>query len=128
MEGGGDKMEIRPIRTDADHEAALREIDRLWGSAPGTDDGDRLDVLVTLVEHYEETRWPIPRSTPLEVLKFMMEQNDRSQTDLANLLRSRSRASEILSGKRELSLDQIRLLAREWRIPAASLIGELETA
>lgn len=128
MEGGGDKMEIRPIRTDADHEAALREIDRLWGSAPGTDDGDRLDVLATLVERYEETRWPIPRSTPREVLKFMMEQNDRSQTDLANLLGSRSRASEILSGKRELSLDQIRLLAREWHIPAASLIGELETA
>ena len=121
-------MEIRPIRTDADHEAALREIDRLWGSAPGTDDGDRLDVLATLVEHYEETRWPIPRSTPLEVLKFMMEQNDRSQTDLANLLRSRSRAAEILSGKRELNLEQIRLLAREWRIPAASLIGELATA
>lgn len=128
IEGGGDKVEIRPIRTDADHDAALREIDRLWGSAPGTDDGDRLDVLATLVEHYEETRWPIPRSTPLEVLKFIMEQNDRSQTDLANLLGSRSRASEILNDKRELNLDQIRLLAREWRIPAASLIGEIETA
>ena len=121
-------MDVRPIRTDTDHAAAVREIERLWGAEAGTDDGDRLDVLATLVEHYEAKRWPIPKTTPLGVLKFMMEQNGRTQTDLANLLGSRSCASEILSGKRELSLHQIRLLAREWRIPAGALVGELEPA
>lgn len=121
-------MDIRPIRTDEDHEAALREISRLWGAPVGSPEGDRLDVLITLVDAYESERWPIPKSTPLEVLKFMMEQNDRTQADLGKLLGSRSRASEILNGKRELTLDQIRLLAREWKIPAAALIGELEPA
>lgn len=121
-------MEIRPIRTDADHEAALHEIDRLWGAAPGTDEGDKLDILLALVEKFEDRRYPVPAATPLDVLKFMMEQQDRTQADLAALLGSRSRASEILNAKRDLTLDQIRLLAREWHIPAAALIGELEHA
>jgi HTH-type transcriptional regulator/antitoxin HigA len=121
-------MDIRPIRTDADHATALAEIERLWGAADGTPDGDRLDVLATLVERYEETRWPISMSSPRSVLKFMMEQNDRTQADLGRLLGSRSRASEIMSGKRDLTLDQIRLLAREWHIPAGALVGELEAA
>lgn len=70
----------------------------------------------------------MPPAAPLDVLKFMMDQNDRTQADLAHLLGSRSRASEILNAKRELTLDQIRLLSREWHIPAAALIGELEAA
>ena len=121
-------MDIRPIRTDDDHKAALVEISRLWGAAEGSPDGDRLDVLATLVEHYEEARWPIQAANPLGVLKFTMEQNGRTQSDLAALLGSRSRASEILNAKRELTLDQIRLLAREWRIPAGALVGELKAA
>jgi len=121
-------MEIRPIHNDDDHRAALLEIDRLWGAADGSPEGDRLDVLAALVEHYEDGRWPLPRTTPLGVLKFMMEQNGRSQTDLAHLLGSRSRASEILNNRRELTLDNIRLLAREWHIPAGALVGELEPA
>ncbi len=121
-------MEIQPIRTDADHEAALHEIEVLFEAEPGTPEFDRLDILATLVERYEEKRWPIPKATPLEVLKFMMEQNDRTQTDLASLFGSRSRASEIMNGRRELTLHQIRLLAREWHIPAAALVGELDAA
>lgn len=121
-------MEIRPIRTDADHRAALLEIDRLWGAAPGTNDGDRLDILAALVERYEETRWPIPAGAPVDILKFMMEQQGHTQTDLGRLLGSRSRASEILNGRRALTLDQIRLIARAWRIPVASLVGEWEPA
>jgi HTH-type transcriptional regulator/antitoxin HigA len=121
-------MEIRPIRTDEDHEAALREIDRLWNAEPGTDDGDRAEILVALVQKYEERMYPVPRATPVEILRFMMEQNDRSQSDLAELLGSRSRASEILSGKRELTLDQIRKLHREWHIPASALVGEMAAA
>ena len=121
-------MDIRPIRSEADHEAAVRRIETLWGAPEGSQEGDELDVLATLVDAYERRRWPSDRGDPVGVLKFMMEQNGRSQSDLANLLGSRSRASEILNGKRELTLDQIRLLAREWRIPAAALVGELEPA
>ena len=119
-------MEIRPIRTDKDHQDALVEIDRLWGASIGSVDGDRLDVLATLVERYETTRWPMQSQPPVAVLKFMMEQNGHTQTDLANLLGSRSRASEILNGKRDLSLDNIRRLAKAWRIPAGALLGDLE--
>lgn len=121
-------MEIRPIHSEADHDAALAEIERLFHAEPGTDDGDKVEVLVALVETYERRIYSTPHVPPLEVLKFMMEQNDRTQSDLSRLLGSRSRASEILNGKRALTLDQIRLLAREWHIPAATLVGELETA
>jgi len=121
-------MDIKPIHSDEDHEAALRRIETLWGAPVGSPEGDELDILATLVERYEETRWPASRATPLEMLNFCMEQNGYSQTDLAQLLGSRSRASEILNGKRGLTLDQIRLLARHWRIPAGLLIGEMEEA
>ncbi|HEY2356268.1 MAG TPA: helix-turn-helix domain-containing protein [Phenylobacterium sp.] len=121
-------MEIQPIRTDADYEAALREVEAVFDAEPGTPEFEKLDILATLIERYEQKRWPIPAARPLEVLQFAMEQNDRTQTDLAALLGSRSRASEILSGKREITLAQIRILAREWHIPAGALVGELETA
>jgi HTH-type transcriptional regulator/antitoxin HigA len=117
-------MEINPVRNDADLDDALREIERLWGSEPGTDDGDKLEILVHLVGRYEEKHYPASSAAPLDVLKFMMEQNGRTQSDLAALLGSRSRASEIMTGKRDLTLDQIRKLHREWRIPVAALIGE----
>jgi HTH-type transcriptional regulator/antitoxin HigA len=118
-------MNVRPIRSKADHIAALREIDALWGAAEGTEDGDKLDVLLALVEHYEDLHYPIPASDPVGVIRYIMEENDYTQGDLANVLGSRSRASEILSGKRELTLDQIRQLNRQWRVPAGALIGEL---
>lgn len=121
-------MEIRPIRSEADHDAALAEIERLFHAEPGTDDGDKVEILVALVEAYERRVYPMPHVPPLDVLRFMMTENGRTQADLAQLLGSRSRASEILNGKRELTLDQIRLLAREWHIPAGALVGELKAA
>lgn len=121
-------MEIRPIRSEADHDAALAEIERLFQAEPGTEDGDKVEILAALVEAYERRVYPMPHVAPLDMLKFMMDQNGRSQADLAHLLNSRSRASEILNGKRDLTLDQIRLLSRTWYIPAAALIGEFETA
>ncbi len=121
-------MFVQVIRNDDDLTDALREIDRLWGAEPGTADGDKLDALVTLAAAYEDRHYAIPKATPLEILKFMMAESGRTQADLAALLGSRSRASEILAGKREFTLDQIRKLHREWRIPAAALIGDLEHA
>lgn len=121
-------MEIRPIRTADDHEAALREIDRLWGAPVGSPEGDKLDVLITLVDRFEAEQDPYEQSAPLDILKFMMEQNGYGQADLAALLGSRSRASEILNGKRELTLEQIRKLHAAWKIPIALLVGAAKAA
>ncbi len=117
-------MDIRPIRSDEDHKAALAEIERLWGAAPGTDSGDKLDILVTLVEKYEEDRWPIaePDWDPVDVLQYAIDEMGHSQAELAELLRSRSRASEILSRNRTLTLEMIRSISDAWKIPAALLI------
>jgi len=121
-------MDIRPIRTDADHEAALREIEALWGSGAGTPAGDRLDVLLTLVDAYEDRRWPIPAADPVEAIQNSMEMEGRSQADLARLLGSPSRASEVLRRKRPLTLPMIWALHQEWRIPADALVQPYKTA
>jgi HTH-type transcriptional regulator/antitoxin HigA len=121
-------MDIHPIRDDADHAMALRRIEQLWGAPIGSPEGDELDILATLVERYEDERWPSEALEPVAVIKRHMEQTERSQRDLAELLGSRSRASELLAGRRELTLGQIRLLASRWKIPAALLIGRLEDA
>ena len=101
-------MEIRPIRTDKDHRAALAEIEKLWGASSGTPEGDKLDILVTLVETYEERRWP-PRSRrrfdPVDVLRYAIEELGHSQAELADILGSRSRASEVLARRRPLTLE-----------------------
>jgi HTH-type transcriptional regulator/antitoxin HigA len=115
-------IDVRPIRTPEDHKAALRRIEALWGAEPGTVEGDTLDVLVDLVEHYEDRHFPIPEADPIDVLRFSMEQNGRTQADLAALLGSRSRASEILAGKRRLTTSMIAKLEAEWHIPAGALL------
>jgi len=118
-------MEIRPIRTDKDHRAALAEIDAVWGALEGTEEGDRLDVLLALVEIYEAKRWPIPIDEgfdPIDVLKYAVEELGHSQTELAELLGSRSRASEILSRRRALTVDMIHRISESWKIPADLLV------
>lgn len=121
-------MDIRPIRTDADHEAALREIEALWGAKAGTPEGDRLDIMLTLVDAYEDRRWPAPAADPVEAIQNSMAMEGRSQSDLAELLGSPSRASEILRRKRGLTLPMIRALHDQWRIPAEMLVQSYETA
>jgi HTH-type transcriptional regulator/antitoxin HigA len=118
-------MEIRPIRTDKDHRDALAEIDKCWGAPEGTDEGDRLDVLVALVEIYEVKRWPINTAKnfdPIDVLNYAIEELGQSQAELAELLGSRSRASEILSRRRALTVDMIHKISNAWKIPADLLV------
>lgn len=115
-------MDIRPIRTTADYENALREIEHLWGAEIGTPEGDKLDVLVTLVEAYENVHWPIEAADPIELIKSHMEASGLTQADLGAVLRSPPRASEILSRKRALSMDMVYRLNREWHLPADQLI------
>lgn len=118
-------MEIRPIKTDADHSAALVEIERLWGAAEGTSDGDRLDVLATLVEAYEERRWPIVEMDPVEAIEAAMQHEGRTRADLA-LLIGKSRATEILRRQRALTLPMIRRIAQAWHVPERLLVKEYE--
>lgn len=121
-------MDIRPIRTDDDHNAAVREIEALWGAPSGTDEGDRLDVLITLVDAYESTRWPVPDVDPVDAIKQSMAMEGRTQTDLAVLFGSSSRASEVLHRKRPLTLAMIWELHQKWRIPAEVLVRPYDTA
>jgi HTH-type transcriptional regulator/antitoxin HigA len=117
-------VEIRPIRTEADYDAAIAEIDRLWDAEPGTDDGDKLDILATLVEKYENAHWPIDTSRvdPIDMLNYLIDEGGRTQAELAELLGSRSRASEILNKKRALTVEMIFKVSEAWKVPADLLI------
>lgn len=120
-------MNIQPIRTEKDHRLALARIEAIFDARPGTAEGDELEVLGILVDEYERRHFPIDAPDPIEAVKFRMEQLGLTQKDLADLVGSRSRASEILSGARPLSLRLIRLLNRTLGIPADVLIGEPAT-
>ncbi len=116
-------MEIRPIKNDADHAAALAEIAKLWNAAAGSEDEDKLDILATLVEHYEEARWPVKDDAdPIDLLHFAISDMGHTQAELAALLGSRSRASEVLSRRRALTVEMIRTISEAWKIPAGLLV------
>lgn len=116
-------MEIHPIRNDEDHAAAIREIERLWGAAEGTEEGDKLDILATLVEKYEDGRWPsIDISDPIDLLNYAIDELGHSQAELADLLGSRSRASELLNRRRALTVEMIHRISEAWKIPAELLV------
>ena len=116
-------MDIRPIRTPQDHHLALKEIEALWDAAEGTPDADKMEVLAILVEDYESRKFPVLDLTPVEVLRFAISEIGRTQAELAEILGSRSRASEILSGKRGLNADAVYRISKAWHIPAELLIG-----
>lgn len=117
-------MEIKPIKNERDHGRALKEIDRLMDARPNTPAGDRLDVLVTLVEAWEEKHWPIDLPDPVEAILFAMEQRGLSRRDLQPFIGSRARVAEVLNHKRPLTLPMIRRLHQGLGIPAEVLIGE----
>jgi penicillin-binding protein 1A len=115
--------DIKPIRTAEDHAAALAEIERLFDAPPGTPDGDRLDVLSVLAADWEARRYALGDTDPVDALTFAMKAQGRSQSDFAGVLKSRSRASEILNRRRALTADMIAAVSRAWSIPAAALGG-----
>jgi HTH-type transcriptional regulator/antitoxin HigA len=117
-------MEIKPIRSEADYEAALKEIEILVNSQPGTPEADRMEVLITLVEVYEVNHYPIPEpDDPVGVLEYYMESRGLSRSDLLPYLGSKERVSEILNHKRGFSLEMIRRLHSGLGIPADLLVG-----
>ncbi len=115
-------MDVKPIRTESDYDAALVEVEQLMDAKPGTRKGDRLDVLVTLVVAYEEKHWRVDPPDPIDAIKLRMEQRGLTRRDLEKVLGSRGRVSEILNRRRPLTLEMIRRLHRELGIPAESLI------
>lgn len=120
-------MEIMPIRTDADHRAAVAEIERLWDAKEGTEDFNRLEILATLAVAYEARRWPVAELDPVDTIKADMELNGRSLGDLTKVI-GKSRATEVLKRQRPLTLGMIRKLHQAWHIPADRLVGEYELA
>jgi HTH-type transcriptional regulator/antitoxin HigA len=115
-------MRLKPIKTDADHEAALIEIERLWDAEEGTPDGDRVEILTTLVEAYEETHFPMDMPDPIEAIKFRLEQQGEDKKALIGIIGNRTRVYEVLRGDRPLSLAMIRQLNERLKIPAEILI------
>lgn len=114
--------DLAPIRNDAEHDVALREIERLWGAKSGTKVGDRLEALAILVDAYEETRFPMDPPDPIEAIMFRLEQQGLDRRALARMIGSRGRVAEILGRRRDLSIRMVRRIHEELRIPAEILI------
>ena len=120
-------MEIKPIRSEDNYQAALKEIENLLETQPGTPEGDRMEVLVTLVEAYEAKHFPIPEpDDPVEVLEYYMESRGLNRSDLIVYLGSKERVSEVLNRKRGLSLEMIRRLHNGLGIPADLIMGKVD--
>jgi HTH-type transcriptional regulator / antitoxin HigA len=114
--------DIKPIRSEKDYEAAMAEVEILWGAKSGTPKGDRLDVLATLIESWEGANYPIDPPDPIEAIKFRMEQQGLTRKDLEGIIGTRARIAEVLDRKRGLSIAMIRRLNTELHIPAEVLI------
>ena len=117
-------MQIKPIKSERDYRRVLEQIDRLMDARPKTAEGDRLDVLATLAQAWEEKHHAIKSPDPIEAIRFAMEQRGLTRRDLEPLIGSRARVAEVLNGKRALTLAMIRRLHQTLNIPAESLIGE----
>src|SRR6266480_2942848 len=115
-------MRIRPIRSEADYDEALRRVEALWGSTSGTPEGDELDVLVSLIEAYEREHYPIDLPTPIEAIKFRLEQQGKDYRSLIGVIGQRTRVYEVMRRDRPLSLAMIRNLHTQFQIPAEVLI------
>lgn len=114
-------MQIRRMHDEASRKAALREIERLWNAAPGSKEREIVGVLADLVELYESRHFAVPEADPIEVLEFAISEMGRSQKELAEVLGSSSRASEVMNRKRALTIEMVDKISRAWHIPVAAL-------
>jgi HTH-type transcriptional regulator / antitoxin HigA len=115
-------MNIRPIRSQTDYERSLLEIKRLWNARPGSMEEAELEAIGALVEAYEKRVYPLPNPDPIEAIRFRMEQQGLTTADLLPIFGTRGRVSEVLNGKRSLTLDMIRQLHFRFGIPLQSLV------
>lgn len=117
---------LRTLRDEAEYQAALKTVRPFFDMEPaaGTAEAERFDALVLLIEEYEARHYPVPRATPVDVLKSVMAANNYSRADLIEIVGSKSRAADLLNGRREINLEQIRKISKAWAIPAGALVGE----
>jgi len=115
-------FDLKVIKTDAEYQNALRELDKIFDAKPGTPEGDRFELLSVLIDLYEQRNFPIEAPDPIEAIKFRMDQMGFTVNDLGEVLGYKSRASEILNRKRKLTLPMMRRLREKWGIPAEVLI------
>ena len=118
---------LKPIRSETDYDVALAEIERLWGARADTPEGDRLDILATLVDAYENEHYPMDPPDPIEAIKFRMEQQGLTRKDLEGILGSRTRVAEVLNRRRGLSINMIRRLHEKLGISVEVLIRPTRT-
>ena len=116
-------MEIQPIKNEKDYDRALKVIEELWNAEQDTPDGDRLDILITLVEAYEQQHHPMYPPDPIAAIEFHMDQNELSRSDLEEFIGTRARVSEVLNRRRGLSIEMIRNLHEGLGIPLESLVA-----
>ena len=121
-------MNIQPIKTEKDYKKALRTIEEIWGARKNTLEGDRLDVLITLVDAYEAAHHPIYPPDPVAAIEFHMDQNCLERSDIEKYIGTRARVSEIMNGRRGLSIEMIRSLHEGLGIPLESLVGRSKKA
>ncbi|MCS6203705.1 MULTISPECIES: helix-turn-helix domain-containing protein [Shewanella] len=121
-------MQIKPIRTVADNEAALKRIEQLFDAEPNTPEGDELEVLITLVSAFEDAHFPIEAPDPIAAIQFRMEQQELEDVDMVQFFGQRSRVSEVLNRQRKLSLNMIRKLNEGLKIPLPCLIKDYQLA
>jgi HTH-type transcriptional regulator/antitoxin HigA len=118
-----DMYQLKPIKSEQDYDSALKRMEEIFHTDEGTEDGDEAEILMLIIEDYEEKYYPIGNPDPIEAIKFIMEQKDLKQKDLAKILGYRSRVSEVLSGKRKLNLEMIRRLHEKLNISYETLMG-----
>lgn len=116
-------MQVKPIKSDADLDETLREIESLWGAAPGTAEADKLDVLASLAEAYEREHFPIDKPDPIDAIKFRLEQEGKDYRSLVGVLGHRTRVYEVMRRDRPLSLSMIRRVHERFRIPADVMLN-----
>ncbi len=116
-------MNIKPIRTKRDYNTTLKQVDELWDAKANSPEADILNILTILIEDYEDKHYEIYPPNPIEAIKFRMEQLGLKNKDIAKLLGGANRVSEILHGKRDLTVKMVRALNKELGIPAESLLG-----
>jgi HTH-type transcriptional regulator/antitoxin HigA len=117
-------MKLKPIKTEEDYENALKRLDKIFDAEPGTKEGDELEILALIIEDYEDKNYPISPPDPIEAIKFRMDQMGMKQSDLAEIIGHKSRASEILNKKRKLTLKMIRRLNKKLNISTEVLVKE----
>lgn len=122
-------MDVKPLHNEQDYDWAIREVTRYFNSepVPGTADGDRFEVMSTLIREYEDKHFATPHGDPVDVLDFAIKSMGKSQAELASLI-GRNRASEILNRVRPLTLDMIRTISKEWNIPIEALTPQYDLA